>query len=126
MKNETEDRRYIKEMFIPERISNEHKQHMYQQLQRSFGMEVFEMLYKSRIPAVIDFREETILVRDNYEPGERVRYTLTITPVEHRHIEIAHYEPTNTALFLSATEEIKHRISKKIKSVFKKKEKALA
>lgn len=122
IKREPEDKQYRQEIFIPARVPDEYKREMYEKLQRSFGLELFKILYQNRLPAVIDFKEETLPVHDYYEPGERVRYTLTINPVQHHHITLTHFEPTNIELVRSATEEIKRRISRKVKSIFKRRE----
>lgn len=124
MKHEPEDKTWSQEVFIPARVPDEYKQAAYEHLQHAFGKKVFSILYQSRLPAVIDFKEETIPVYDNYEPGERVRYTLMINPVDHHHITMTHFEPSNIQLVRSATEEIKRRIARKIKGIFHRKEMA--
>ena len=62
---------------------------------RQAGNELYKILYSQKLPAVVDIEEISIPAPQGdyynmYRPENELRIEITVTPVQHRHVTIAH------------------------------------
>ena len=62
---------------------------------RQAGNELYKILYSQKLPAVVDIEEISIPAPQGdyysmYRPEHELRIEITVTPVQHRHVTIAH------------------------------------
>ena len=62
---------------------------------RQAGNELYKILYSQKLPAVVDIEEISIPAPQSdyysmYRPEHELRIEITVTPVQHRHVTIAH------------------------------------
>jgi hypothetical protein len=80
----------------PTRYPGEHKAQELEMMRRRAGEDLYKILLEQKLPAVVDIEEksETRLDTFTYAGGLDVfTITATITPVEHRHVTMAHHYP---------------------------------
>ena len=81
------------EVRTPNHAPPEYKQRALLAARRKLGNELFDILWGYKLPAVVDIEEEDVTDhyrRDFHYYDNVLRITATVTPVQHRHIEIAH------------------------------------
>lgn len=81
------------EVRTPNHAPPEYKQHALMAARRNLGNQLFDILWGYKLPAVVDIEEEDVTDhyrRDFHYYDNVLRITATVTPVQHRHIEIAH------------------------------------
>ncbi len=62
---------------------------------RHAGNKLYEILYSQKLPAVVDIEEISVPAPQGdmysmYRPENELRIEITVTPVQHRHVTIAH------------------------------------
>ena len=72
---------------------------------RRAGNELYKILYSRKMPAVVDIEEISIPAPQGdmysvYRPEHELRIEITVTPVQHRHVTIAHAD------YLSAQQSV--------------------
>ena len=88
-----DDKKISVEVRTPINAPPEYKQHALMAARRKFGNELFDILWGYKLPAVVDIEEEDVTDhyrRDFHYYDNVLRITATVTPVQHRHFEIAH------------------------------------
>jgi hypothetical protein len=70
---------------------NEYKQEALRWARQKVSNQLFDILWQSKLPAVVDIDEKIDYSYQNYFmqiPNDRIKIVVTITPVQHRHIEM--------------------------------------
>lgn len=73
------------------REPKEYKQHKLEAARREMGNKLYGILLSGKLPAVVDI-EEIDLVESRYEmyPYDEIEIRTTVTPVQHKHVTMAH------------------------------------
>jgi hypothetical protein len=91
-----EDKLFVMSVRTPVRASAEEHEYALQALRRRAGMQLYDIVYANRLPAVVDITE--ILVeqpKDPYqylEPMDEVRIEISVIPVTWKHVTMAAQE----------------------------------
>ena len=87
--------KFYVEIQVDQRMPDEYKQRELQFAREKAGRQIFDLLWKNKLPVVVDI-QEIILQSEkdfyyhagprSYDTCEKIRIEISITPVEHRHV----------------------------------------
>lgn len=82
------------EVRTPSRYPDDGKRCALESARRQLGNQLFEFLWKNKLPAVIDIEEQIEQGHpDNPMAMDVIRYRVTATPVQHRHVVMTAMSP---------------------------------
>jgi hypothetical protein len=86
---------------------------------RQAGNKLYEILYSQKLPAVVDIEEISMPAPQGdmysmYRPEHELRIEITVTPVQHRHVTIAHADYLSAQQSVQRTEKDKIIMVKKV------------